>query len=73
MSYLRIIGKFSNISFINVHVRTEDENDDIKDQFCDKLDSVYDRCPRHDNKIIIGDSYKKLDIFWRYVSRVNYN
>nr|XP_012224226.1 PREDICTED: craniofacial development protein 2-like [Linepithema humile] len=52
---LRIKTKFFNISFINVHCPTEDKNRDIKEQFYQQLERVYDNTPKNDIKIVIGD------------------
>lgn len=60
MSCLRIKGKFFNISLINAHAPTENKEDKHKDQFYDELECVYDRCPRNDIKIIIGDLNAKI-------------
>lgn len=61
MCYLWIRGKFINISLINIHAPTEDKNDDIKDEFFEKLENVYDSLPRYDMKIILDDCNAKID------------
>ena len=55
MCRLRIKGRFFNISIINVHSPHLGSTDDDKDEFYAQLESEYDRCPKHDVKIIIGD------------------
>jgi hypothetical protein len=45
---LRIKGKFYNITLINIYVRTEDKEEDIKDQFYEELQRTQDRVPKHD-------------------------
>jgi len=55
MCRLRIKGRFFNISIINVHSPHLGSTDDDKDEFYAQLEREYDRCPRHDIKIIIGD------------------
>ncbi|XP_053694403.1 uncharacterized protein LOC128742162 isoform X3 [Sabethes cyaneus] len=55
MCRLRIKGRFFNISIINVHSTHLRSTDDDKDEFYAQLESEYDRCPRHDIKIVIGD------------------
>ncbi|XP_058447671.1 craniofacial development protein 2-like [Malaya genurostris] len=52
---LRIKGRFFNISIINVHSPHLGSSDDDKDEFYAQLEREYDRCPRHDIKIVIGD------------------
>jgi len=53
--WLRIRGKFFNYSIINAHAPTEDESDTEKDAFYNELRNMYDACPKHDVKLIIGD------------------
>jgi endonuclease/exonuclease/phosphatase family metal-dependent hydrolase len=55
MCWLRIRGKFFNYSIINAHAPTEDKSDTEKDAFYDELRNLYDACPKHDVKLIIGD------------------
>ncbi|XP_053695389.1 craniofacial development protein 2-like [Sabethes cyaneus] len=55
MCRLRIKGRFFNISTINVHSPHLRSTDDDKDEFYAQLESEYDRCPKHDTKIVIGD------------------
>ncbi|XP_058453484.1 craniofacial development protein 2-like [Malaya genurostris] len=55
MCRLRIKGRFFNISIINVHSPHLGSSDDDKDEFYAQLEREYDRCPRHDIKIVIGD------------------
>jgi len=55
MCWLRIRGKFFNYSIINAHAPTEDKSDTEKDAFYDGLRNLYDACPKHDVKLIIGD------------------
>jgi hypothetical protein len=55
MCKLRLKGKFHNLSIICVHVPTEDKSDEVKEQFFEDLQKVYDRIPRHDIVILLGD------------------
>jgi hypothetical protein len=55
MCWLRLRGKFFNYIVINAHAPTEDKSDIEKDVFCDGLRNLYDACPKHDVKLIIGD------------------
>jgi len=55
MCWLRIRGKFFNYSIINAHAPTGDKSDTEKDAFYDVLRNLYDACPKHDVKLIIGD------------------
>ena len=53
MCWLR--GKLFNYSIINAHAPTEDKSDIEKDGFYDELRNLYNACPKHDVKLIIGD------------------
>lgn len=55
MCRLRIKGRFFNVSIINVHSPHLGSSDDEKDDFYAQLEREYDRCPKHDVKIVIGD------------------
>ena len=33
----------------------EEKDDVVKDAFCAKLQDVFDKCPAHDAKIVLGD------------------
>lgn len=55
MCYLRVKGRFFNLSIINVHTLTENKEDAIKDEFYEELERLYDSRLKNDIKIIIGD------------------
>ena len=55
MCWLRIRGTFFNYSIINAHAPMEDKSNIEKDAFYDGLRNLYDACPKHDVKLIIGD------------------
>ncbi|XP_058811328.1 uncharacterized protein LOC131676223 [Topomyia yanbarensis] len=55
MCRLRIKGRFFNISITNVHSPHLGSSDDDRDEFYAQLEGEYNRCPRHDVKIVIGD------------------
>lgn len=72
MCVLRIKGKFFNMSIINVHAPTEEKPAETKDEFYDKLMSVYDHCTASDIKIVIGDcnaQVGKEDIFLPHIGK----
>ncbi|XP_058126780.1 craniofacial development protein 2-like [Anopheles ziemanni] len=60
LCYLRMRGKFYNISLINVHAPTEDKDEEEKDLFYGRLAKLYESCPRYDLKIILGDFNAKV-------------
>jgi endonuclease/exonuclease/phosphatase family metal-dependent hydrolase len=53
-------GKFFNITIICVHTPTEEKDETIKNSFYDRLDRTYQKMPKHDVKIIIGDMNAKV-------------
>jgi exonuclease III len=57
---LRLKGKFHNLSIICVHAPIDDKNDEIKEQFFEDLQKVYDQIPRHDIVILLGDMNAKI-------------
>jgi hypothetical protein len=49
-----------------VHAPTEDKDDDIKDNFYEELEQVFDQFPRYHMKMLLGDFNAKVgkeDIF----------
>jgi exonuclease III len=58
--YLRMKGKFFNTTIIFVHAPTEEKDETIKNSFYDRLDRTYQKMPKHDIKIIIGDMNAKV-------------
>ncbi|XP_055633309.1 uncharacterized protein LOC129773689 [Toxorhynchites rutilus septentrionalis] len=59
---LRIKGRFSNYSIINVHCPHEGRPDDEKESFYAQLEQVYDSCPQRDVKIVIGDMNAQSEV-----------
>jgi len=41
MSYLVLIGRWCNIIVLNVHVPSEEKNDDSKDSFYEEFEQVF--------------------------------
>lgn len=60
MCVLRIKGVIFNISLICAHAPTEDKEEEMKEQFYDKLSVIYDECPKADIKIVLGDFNAKI-------------
>jgi exonuclease III len=59
-------GRWCDIIVLNVHAPTEDENDDVKDNFYDKLERVFNKFMKYHLKILLGDFNAKVgqnDIF----------
>jgi hypothetical protein len=55
----RLKGKFHNLTLINVHAPTEEKIDEI-DTFYDDLQRTYDKAPKHDIVLILGDLNAKI-------------
>jgi hypothetical protein len=47
MSYITPKGRWCDIIVLNVHVPTEDKDDDIKDSFYEELEQVLDQFRRY--------------------------
>jgi exonuclease III len=51
---------------LNVHAPTEDKIDDMKDSFYEELERIFDKFPKYNLKILLGDFNAKVgreDIF----------
>ena len=60
LAKFRIKAKCHNISLIYAHAPTEDKDDAVKDAFYANLEDLYDKCPAHDIKIVLGDFNAKV-------------
>jgi exonuclease III len=66
MSYIILRGRWCHIIVLNVHAPTKDKTDDVKDNFYEELESVFDTFPKCHKKILVGDfnvKVRKEDIF----------
>ncbi|VDP64940.1 unnamed protein product [Schistosoma curassoni] len=50
------------MNIIQCYAPTNDSNDDIEDQFYDRLQSIIEKCPRKDLTILMGDLNVKVGI-----------
>ncbi|VDO54330.1 unnamed protein product [Schistosoma margrebowiei] len=50
------------MNVIQCYAPTNDSNDDIKDQFYERLQSIVEKCPRKDLTILMGDLNAKVGI-----------
>lgn len=57
---LRLKGRFANISLISVHAPTEDAEEEEKEQFYEKMEQAYDKLPKYDVKVVLGDYNAKV-------------
>jgi len=53
--YLHIKGRIFDVIILNCCAPTEDDDNDIKSSFYDRLEQVYDNMPSYAIKIIVGD------------------
>jgi hypothetical protein len=60
ISYITLKGCWCNTIVLNVHDPTEDKDDDIKDNFYEELEEVFDQFPRYHMKILVGDFNAKV-------------
>lgn len=57
---MRIKGKYNNITIINVHAPTNEQEDEEKEQFYESLQRTVDQTPKSDIVVILGDFNAKL-------------
>ena len=43
------------------------ENDDIKDNFCEETDRMYEQLPEYDKKILLGDFNENWDVVGEWI------
>ncbi|PSN58148.1 Craniofacial development protein 2 [Blattella germanica] len=60
MCTLRVRGRFNNTTILNVHAPTEEKEDEIKDEFYEKISKIYDKIPKNDTKVVLGDWNAKI-------------
>jgi len=59
-------GRWLHIILVNVHARSEEKSEDLKDSFYEELEEVFDHFPKYHMKIVLGDFNAKVgreDIF----------
>jgi hypothetical protein len=55
MWYTILRGRWCKVIVLNVHARCEDKGDDEKDSFGEELGRVFDKFPRYDMTLLLGD------------------
>ncbi|KAI5715018.1 hypothetical protein M8J77_009060 [Diaphorina citri] len=60
LCYLRLKGRFKNISIISIYAPTEESDDEAKEMFYTKLDTLFQSIPNYDYKLIMGDANAKV-------------
>jgi exonuclease III len=66
MSHIILRGCWFHIIVLNVHVPTGDKTDDLKDNFYEELERIFDKLTKYHMKILLGDFNAKVgreDIF----------
>jgi len=59
--YVRIARKIFDLVIINCYAPTEDKNEDIKENFYEYLEAVYNGLPLHCVKMVVGDLNAKVE------------
>jgi hypothetical protein len=62
MSYVILRGRWFHIIVVIVHAPTEDKTDEVKESFCEELESVLHKFPKYHMKILLGHFSAKLGI-----------
>jgi exonuclease III len=66
ISYIILKGCWCHIIVLNVHAPREHNIDDLKVRFYEELECVFDKFPKYDMKILLGDFNARVgkeDIF----------
>jgi hypothetical protein len=66
MSYIILRGRCCYIIFLNVRAPTEDKTGDVKVNFYEEKERVFDKFPKYHMKILLGEFNAKVgreDIF----------
>ena len=53
-------GRWLHIIVVNVHARSEEKSEEVKDSFYEELEEVFDQFPKYYMKILLGDFNAKL-------------
>jgi hypothetical protein len=51
ISCIILIGRWCHIIVLNIHVRTDDKTDDMRDSFYEGLERMFDKLPKYHMKI----------------------
>jgi exonuclease III len=62
ISKLRLKGKYHNITIINIHAPTEENDEETKERFYAELQQIQEKVPKHDLVITLGDYNAKIGI-----------
>lgn len=60
MCYIRLKGKFKNISVVCAYAPTEVSEDIDKDDFYEEIEALWNKIPNYDLKILLGDFNAKV-------------
>jgi hypothetical protein len=60
MSYIILSGRRCHFIVLNIHAPTEDKTDDVKDSIYEELERVFDKFPKYDMNILLGDFNAKV-------------
>lgn len=60
MAYIRLEGKPTNISIVNIYAPTETNTDEEKEHFYEELEEMLEVIPREDLVIVLGDCNARI-------------
>jgi len=66
LSYIVLRGRRLHIILVNVHASSEEKSEELKDNFYEELEEVFDHFPKYHMKILLGNFNAKVgreDIF----------
>jgi hypothetical protein len=66
MSYIILKGRWCDIVVLNIYFTTEDKIDYMKDSFYEELERVFEKFPKCQTEILLGDFSSKVgreDVF----------
>ena len=66
LSYIVLIGRWLHIILVNVHAPSKEKSEELKDNFYEELEEVFDHFPKYRMKMLLGDFNAKVgreDIF----------
>lgn len=67
LCYIELKCKWHNMILINCYAATEVKNEEIRNEFYDSLDMLYDSLPADKPKIVIGDFNEKI---WKQIIKI---
>jgi hypothetical protein len=70
MSNITLRGPWFQIIVLNVHAPTEDKIDYVKSSFYEEMEIIFDKFPKFDMKILLGDFNAKVGREYIFKSKI---